>query len=223
MRALRGLRELNISRNILQHFPPELCQLPSLESLDVRSNRLESLELSAELFASGLPRLETLLLSDNRLVQLPPCLARCAALERLEIDSNRLVHTTAAGEAPLAGCTSLRTLSLKGNGLLQVPSIIALPLTELDLSANKLAALPAAIRQLGGTLTVLRLVDNAGLRALPPALGECTLLTQLGVPSGGTLRWPPAEVMSQPLPQILAYLRGHPQGMCACACACICS
>ena len=61
----------------------QVCTLPALVSLDVRSNELESVPS-----LGGLASLEVLLLDDNHLHALPPDLAGLPALHELGIAEN---------------------------------------------------------------------------------------------------------------------------------------
>ena len=207
-RPLCGLRELDLSRNSLACFPVALCHLPSLELLDMSLNLLESVDVSAELVKSGLPKLQKLLLSRNRLTAFPQCLPGCMQLEALDLSHNRLGFAMTGSDAadPLRGTAKLRELCLNDNGLLQVPpAVFALPLEVLRVGGNRLSALPPSIAGLAGSLTSLDIGRNS-LSALPPQLGTCDLLSQLAV-DANPLTWPPADVMKKPLPKILAWLR----------------
>ncbi len=221
-RPLVGLTELTLSRNGFDAFPAALCQLPALTTLDLSSNALETLAVSAEVFDSGLPRLESLILARNRLTQIPPCIGRSAALRRLNLSANRLalgVDVGGGGEGddrsegePLRGAVRLSELLLDDNGLMHLPhGILQWPLTHLSLAGNRLAALPPAVRDAAPTLTALDVSRNS-LRALPPALGHCVALTSLDVALNEALAWPPPEVMRRPLAAILEWLRGNAAG-----------
>jgi hypothetical protein len=210
LRPLSGLTELDLSGNDFHAFPVALCQLPSLTRLDLSHNALTAVDASAELFARGLPRLATLLLRSNRLEALPLGLCGCGELRSLDLTANRLGMGLCADGA-LAGTARLASLALGYNGLLALPaSLWALPLTALDLSANRLGALPAEVGRLAPTLESLAL-DDLPLRALPPALGACARLRTLAL-SRERLEWPPADVMRRPLAAVLAWLRAHEAG-----------
>ena len=146
-KPLTGLQDLNLSHNMISDFPSCLCNLPSLTTLDLSLNLLESIDISAELVHKGLPNLEALLLSKNHLRQLPPCLAGCKSLTKLDLGHNRLGfamtfgggskgNTPRGGETgagfiptatmvdPLPGAAHLTELYLNDNGLLQVPNAV---------------------------------------------------------------------------------------------------
>ena len=216
-RPLSGVRELFLAHNALTAFPPALCLLPSLETLDLSLNLLEAIDVSGEMVAKGMPRLTTLLVSRNRLTRIPAFLAQCTCLTSLDLGHNRLGFAVtiasddgdATAADPLAGTFQLRQLSLNDNGLLNLPhSIYDLAhLVELNVAGNRLALLPAKVGALAHTLELLDLSHNS-LRALPPQLGDCAKLTSMDA-SHNPLQWPPANVMSSPLPRILSWLREH--------------
>lgn len=159
MRPLTGLIELNLSHNELIAFPAALCRLPALRILDLSSNLLDAIGISAELFGRGLPVLEVLRLHANRLKHMPQCLAGASALIHLDLSSNRLAQNL---NDPFSGAVlKLQELLLAQNGCLQVPhSLWSLPLTSLTLDGNRLAHLPKEIEHLATTLTALRLPHN---------------------------------------------------------------
>ena len=231
-KPLTGLQDLNLSHNMISDFPSCLCNLPSLTTLDLSLNLLESIDISAELVHKGLPNLEALLLSKNHLRQLPPCLAGCKSLTKLDLGHNRLGfamtfgggskgNTPRGGETgagfiptatmvdPLPGAAHLTELYLNDNGLLQVPNAVwgLKELSLLKLSGNRLGNLPQEIEGLRGSLTILELKGN-GIVYLPSRLGFCMQLSKLEW-SGNPIRWPPGDVMRLPLPKILEWLRGN--------------
>jgi hypothetical protein len=99
--ALTGLRELDLSGNLLSQLPPWLGRLTALERLTLRGNRLVALPESL----LGLGRLADLDLSGNQFVEIPRWLGRLG-LERVDVSGNPDLiapppHVAAAGGEPV--------------------------------------------------------------------------------------------------------------------------
>lgn len=130
---------------------------------------------------SGLRRgLTKLWLANNGVRALAPEVAALSNLDSLWLGGNLL--RAAALPPTLAGLTALRTLSLPGNLLEQLPEgvVAGLPALEwLDVSENRLAALPAAL----GRVTTLTRVDahSNALVSVPPELGRLSALKHLSL------------------------------------------
>lgn len=101
-----------------------------------------------------------------------------------------------------------------------MPSLQALE--DLDVSGNRLAALPDSIGQLR-RLRFLNALRNQ-LTALPDAIGGCTALVRLGLGTGSmpvhsagafgrsrglTAAWPCAAPATRPLPQVRLGLKSN--------------
>jgi Leucine-rich repeat (LRR) protein len=179
LRALTGLRELDLGGNRLSELPQWIGELSELRLLLVHENPLrglpDSLAALRELrlldlghnpglrtlpgVVGELPALEVLYASHLGLTEL----AALPPLRYLGIGHNEL---TELGELP----PSLQTLNLRGNRLERLPdSIGALrALVHLDLRANRLTAVPAALAELP-ELRILDLRWN-GFAEIPPAL-----------------------------------------------------
>ena len=90
--ALRSLRVLDLSWNMLRSIPAALSQCVVLETLLLRENDLHELP---DCFAS-LQQLTALDVTDNALQRLPSSLAACTQLRLLQLQRNLLPPETVA-------------------------------------------------------------------------------------------------------------------------------
>ena len=176
---LSELRELGLAGNRLTTLAPELGRLPRLRLLDVQDNQLTALPSLA-----GLNQLEYLDLSGNRLTRWPPELEQIPFLSYLDLSDNRLPTLSPAGLRP-RWSTVVETLNIRtehGNTEFFTSKLVDLvkhgtagllspgsPLKVLDVSGNRLTALPPELGRL--RLERLDLSDNR-LATLPRAMGR---------------------------------------------------
>lgn len=137
------------------------------------SRRIE--ELSEERCAA----VRRLAVSSNELESLPETVTRLVALEACVASFNRI-----GGPAPLELLPdTLRSLLLAHNGITSLPAAALRRLTRLevlDLSHNRLDALPPTIGELRGLLT-LDVSHNSNLRDIPFAVCACAALRTLNL------------------------------------------
>lgn len=175
LRNMVSLEILRVSENCLAALEGELP--PRLLELDVSKNQLERVWSSLGVAA----RLTTLNASCNRLGELPS-LAGCSALVVLDLRQNSL------REAPfLPSGAALREVYLGVNAINALdPACLVRPsITTLDISANRLVALPRELRGLR-SLHTLDVRDNE-VSELPPWLGFIPSLVRLAI-SGNPMR-----------------------------------
>lgn len=84
MGALSRLRNLNASHNQIISFPSFVCQLATLDYLDLSHNKIESLPTLENL------KVVELNLNQNSLTELPISLAQCSRLKVLRVEHNKL-------------------------------------------------------------------------------------------------------------------------------------
>ena len=179
LRAMHSCRCLDLSNGRLAREPFLPEQLTSLTSLRLGHNGIKGIQDATMLAFTALTWLE---LHDNHLSELPQEW-RLWGLKGLLLHNNQITHLPPA----ISGLTSLSTLTLAGNKL-HCPSPGASPdvtalaapnddtlgsgrfgslraLEVLDLSRNRLCALPAGITALG----VLRrlVIDRNSIELLP--------------------------------------------------------
>ena len=116
-----------------------LSELPSLELIDVRYNKLETLPSTIK----QCPKLRTLRCAHNALRKLPLELGFLRHLVAIDASFNSLKRLPAS----IVKCTSLRSLQVENNWLLELPVDIGLlaSLEELKVDTNKLSQLPLSI------------------------------------------------------------------------------
>ena len=219
---LAQLRSLNLGDNRLRTVPPEIGKLAELRSLYLYLNQLTSLPL--EIFQ--LAELELLNVGGNGLTNLSGEIGQLAALQTLFLYNNQLTSLP----PEIGQLARLVSLHVGNNQLRSLPPEIGrlAQLRVMDFSSNKLLDLPP---EMGGLarLRSLKAADNQ-LQNLPKELGRLTRLRELSIHhnslstiSPEILRLPlsnlalsknpfpglPAEVVSQGVTAIKAYLRDH--------------
>lgn len=111
----------------LEQIPPEVWQMPKLETLDLRRNALKSLPQNLVALTS----LKTLLLGQNQLKSLPDELPN---LIHLDLSKNRFSHFPVV----LNHLKELQSLNLSSNRLRHLPELDFPALKSLHLSTNKI-------------------------------------------------------------------------------------
>ncbi|KAL4138415.1 hypothetical protein PRIC2_001921 [Phytophthora ramorum] len=242
--AFTKLRLLQLRQNEIRSIAPEvfgsiadstkptLGIAASLESLDLRYNRLEALpdtfancgklqilRASHNVIASlpdslvGLANsLVDLQLAHNQLVNGPPALAALRSLERLDLSFNRL---EALDDVDFSQLPQLQVLRLSGNRLTELPMSLGgvgvsdggkpPPIRELTFAGNMLQEFPPAVLLLGATLQRLEMQSNR-LERLPMSFGAALPELEIVESDGNPFRSPPAEVMRLGATAIRLYL-----------------
>ena len=129
LRCLTSLRQLNLSDNIFDQLPICVCQLTSLEALDLHGNKLTT--LPAEF--NQLEVLTELNVSSNVFVSWPHVITNLRTLHSLDISHNQLKLVISS----LASLPRLRTLLLQSNAIRTLPSDLR-SLEYLNIADNKL-------------------------------------------------------------------------------------
>eukprot|EP00878_Enallax_costatus_P026031 GHUV01027903.1.p1 GENE.GHUV01027903.1~~GHUV01027903.1.p1 ORF type:complete len:599 (+),score=189.93 GHUV01027903.1:562-2358(+) len=189
------LTKLDLSYNEIQHLPEQLwAGVTALNTLHLSSNKLRQLPQGI----SALSALKLLDVSDNPLSSLPEEIASLPALaslscsncsipalpDALGVQQPNLTAVNASGNhltavpTGLRAASSLAVLNLGRNQLTDISAVAGLQsLKELDVSYNKLQALPESV----GNLPRLSVLDakNNQISGLPAALGTATALLEL--------------------------------------------
>jgi Leucine-rich repeat (LRR) protein len=184
LRALRFLKRINLSHNILEALPEELCEVQTLVKLEAGDNRIRFLPASV----SKLTALSVLSLKNNSLESIPNEICRCFALKYLSLNSNKL------SEIPrkLTNLSHLSRLTIAANNISFLPIDMDRmnSLTHLEVSHNPLKALPPSLGALYEHLKVLLVQDCFELRD------------------------PPQNILAAGHEQIVNYLRKVWRGLC---------
>eukprot|EP00943_MAST-04B_sp_MAST-4B-sp1_P009673 g9673.t1 len=217
-----NLVELNASQNQITNID---C-VSSLESLLI-------LNLSGNLIGPSLPlklprKLMRLSLSKNRLSEMAECFSNLIYLENLDLSNNKMYKICCS----LKECRPLRTLNLRSNQLTDIPVLPSNGVLDtiligsnqlkelnprciqgsvntlciLDLSGNKLKALPHDLGMLGN-LKTLDLTNN-DLSSLPPSIGWIRGLQRLML-DGNAIRSIRRNILSSGAEGIKRYLRSR--------------
>ena len=120
----------------------ELSELPNLELIDVRYNKLETLPSTIK----ECPKLRTLRCAHNSLRKLPVEIGFLRKLVAIDASHNSLKRLPAS----LVKCTALQSLHVDNNWLIELPFDIGLltSLDDLKVDNNKLSQLPLSIAAL---------------------------------------------------------------------------
>ncbi|XP_051235438.1 malignant fibrous histiocytoma-amplified sequence 1 homolog [Dicentrarchus labrax] len=108
------LIELNLSRNKIVEFSPEMHHLHKLETLYMNYNNIRSIP---EGIFPHLKRLKFLKLSANRLSRIPSDINQCTSITYLDLSKNCLQNIE-----PLVGLPKLKELLVEKNKLTELPS-----------------------------------------------------------------------------------------------------
>jgi Leucine-rich repeat (LRR) protein len=164
LRALRFLKRINLSHNILEALPEELCEVQTLVKLEAGDNRIRALPASV----SKLTALSVLSLKNNSLESIPNEICRCFALKYLSLNSNKL------SEVPrkITSLSHLSRLTIAANNISCLPVDMDRmnSLTHLEVSHNPLKALPPSLGALYEHLKVLLVQDCFELQDPPPTI-----------------------------------------------------
>ncbi|KAG0014540.1 cysteinyl-tRNA synthetase, partial [Entomortierella chlamydospora] len=152
------LRELFMAFNDLDRVPSNIRSIAHLQVLDLRGNRIKTLEKSG---LEETRELSILYLQSNRLDSIPD------SFQSFEY---------------------LRVLSLSSNNFSKVPMVLfqILTLEELDISFNEISEIPEEIGSLK-RLKKLLLFGNKISPYLPKAMSELTRLRKLDIRQNGIL------------------------------------
>ncbi|WP_372371354.1 leucine-rich repeat domain-containing protein [Candidatus Uabimicrobium sp. HlEnr_7] len=166
---LHSVTDLNLMANGMKELPSEIKKLKMLERLSLYCNQLDS--LPEEIW--DLKNLRFLNLSLNQLEYLPEEITKLSHLTQLFISRNRLTSISKKIKLPM-----LKTLNLHINNLSKFPTaFLESPLTELDISQNKLISIPEEVEKFKN-LTLFNLCSNK-LKTLPKKIQSLTNLKHL--------------------------------------------
>lgn len=198
LKKLTSLQLLELVGCELERIPSAVFSLGNLQELDLKENKLTTVEEILSL--QHCRRLVTLRLWHNKITYIPDHISKLHTMERLDVSWNRLQKLPTR----LFYCTKLRHLDVSHNQLSSLPtevgilqglqffsaafnSLESLPeelfsckrLTTLVLGNNCLPFLSSKVANLS-RLVRLEIKGNR-LESLPPEIGNCALLTHSGL------------------------------------------
>jgi hypothetical protein len=113
--VFKKLRILFLSNNDFEIFPDVLSNLPALDIVGFKANKIKSISENA------LPKsLRWLILTDNKIAQLPASIGQCTSLQKVMLAGNSL--TSLPDE--MSRCVHIELLRISANQLQQIPSWI---------------------------------------------------------------------------------------------------
>ncbi|XP_053574333.1 leucine-rich repeat and calponin homology domain-containing protein 4 [Bombina bombina] len=178
---LTDITRADLSKNRFSEVPGDICQLVSLESLNLHHNCLRTLPSAIENLQaltylnisrnllSSLPSclcrlpLNVLIASNNKLTSLPEDVGGMTNLRQLDVSCNDLQTLP----PQVGSLESLRDLNVRRNQLTVLPEELSeLPLIRLDFSCNRVIRIPVCYRHLRHLQSII--LDNNPLQ-YPPA------------------------------------------------------
>ncbi|KAK2888708.1 hypothetical protein Q8A67_014083 [Cirrhinus molitorella] len=187
LKKLVNLAVLELTGCGLERIPSAVFSLSHLQELDLRENRLTTVEEILSL--QHCRRLTALKLWHNDISYIPEHIGKLRALETLDVSWNKIRRLPPR----LCYCTKLRHLDLSHNQLTSLPSEIGILqcLQFLSLAYNSLESLPDELFSCK-RLKVLALGNNS-VSTLSPRVGNLAQLVRLEL-KGNRLESLPAEI-----------------------------
>ncbi|XP_018520552.1 volume-regulated anion channel subunit LRRC8E [Lates calcarifer] len=198
LKKLSNLVSLELTGCELERIPSAVFSLNNLQELDLKDNKLTTVEEILSL--QHCRRLVTLRLWHNKITYIPDHISKLHSLETLDISWNKLRKLPSR----LFYCTKLRHLDVSHNQLTSLPPEVGVPqglqffsaafnsletvpeelfscrkLKTLALGNNCLSYLSSSVANLA-QLVRLELKGNR-LESLPVEIGDCPLLTVSGL------------------------------------------
>ena len=164
--------------------------LSSLEVLDLAGNEVGSDSVTSRVFG-GLRSLREIMLSRNRLSGSLPAdvFSASVALRALRVDNNRLQALRS-----LSGLDGLKELDASANRLESMPDSLPASLTHLHLGDNRIAEVPDRSMSNGSNVLVLDLSRNR-LTAVPHSLRHLKMLQTLDLSHNAVDRLEGASIL----------------------------
>ncbi|XP_052414885.1 volume-regulated anion channel subunit LRRC8E-like [Carassius gibelio] len=187
LKKLVNLSALELTGCGLERIPSAVFSLSLLQELDLRENRLTTVEEILSL--QHCRRLTVLKLWHNHISYIPEHISKLRALETLDLSWNKIRSLPPR----LCYCTKLRHLDLSHNQLASLPSEIGIlqSLQFLSLAFNSLESLPEELFSCK-RLKVLALGNNS-ISSLSPLVGNLAQLLRLEL-KGNRLESLPVEI-----------------------------
>ncbi|KAG1934203.1 volume-regulated anion channel subunit LRRC8C isoform X1 [Pimephales promelas] len=187
LKKLVSLATLELTGCCLERIPSAVFSLSHLQELDLKENRLITVEEILSL--QHCRRLTTLKLWHNDISYIPEHVSKLRALETLDVSWNK-IHKL---PLRLCYCTKLRHLDLSHNQLTSLPLEIGVLqcLQFFSVAFNSLESLPEELFSCK-RLKVLALGNNS-ISTLSPRIGNLALLVRLEL-KGNRLESLPVEI-----------------------------
>ena len=179
--SMQHLKKIILDNNHIEELPLEIASMHWLTELSFLGNRLSGFFNDAPPSAITLPSLQYLNLSSNKIKTIPPTLKLLPSLGQLYLSHNELREVR-----------ELCRPTFKG-------------ITVLDLSNNKIEALPVALVHFMQSLNFVNLMNNE-LAKVPPLLGNHPKIKNLQL-EGNPLKQIRRAVIEKGTEGVLSYLR----------------
>ncbi|OWZ20014.1 hypothetical protein PHMEG_0005631, partial [Phytophthora megakarya] len=209
-----SLESLDLRYNRLETLPDTFTNCKKLQVLRASHNIITSLPQSLDGLANSLVDVQ---LAHNQLANGPKALTALRSLERLDLSFN---HIDSLDELDFSQLHHLQVLRLSGNRLTELPLSLGgvgtsdggqpPPIRELSFAGNMLQEFPPAVLLLGATLQRLEMQSNRFER-LPMSFGAALPALEIVESDGNPFRSPPAEVMRLGAQAIRQYLHKREQ------------
>ncbi|KAE8901470.1 hypothetical protein PF005_g9570 [Phytophthora fragariae] len=209
-----SLETLDLRYNRLETLPDTFANCTKLHTLRASHNIITSLPESMAGLVNSLVDLQ---LAHNQLAKGPGALSTLRSLERLDLSFNRI---DTLDELDFSQLPRLQVLRLSGNRLTELPMSlggvgtsdggIPPPIRELSFAGNMLREFPPAVLLLGATLQRIEMQSNR-LERLPISFGVSLPALEIVESDGNPFRSPPAEIMRLGAKAIRLYLHKREQ------------
>ncbi|XP_014837080.1 PREDICTED: volume-regulated anion channel subunit LRRC8C-like [Poecilia mexicana] len=192
LKKLTNLVSLELSGCELERIPSAVFSLNNLQELDLKENKLCTVEEILSL--QHCRRLVTLRLWHNKITYIPDHIAKLHTLETLDISWNKLKKLPSR----LFYCTRLRHLDISHNQITSIPSEVNIlsGLQFFSAAFNSLESLPEELFSCKRIKTLV--LSNNCLSYLSPKVGNLAQLVRLDI-KGNRLDSLPLEIGECPL------------------------